>query len=451
MKNIIKKLSSSQIIIFGFMIVIALGTLLLMLPISTKTGETVGFSTALFTATTATCVTGLVVVPTVSWSIFGQVVILLMIQIGGLGVVAIISGLLIAFHKKIDLGNRLLLKDAFNLNTLSGLVRFTKKVFTGTFLVEVCGALLYMIAFVPRFGLKGIWISVFNSVSAFCNAGMDIIGENSLYDYVDNPLVNFVTIALIVIGGIGFIVWWDLIKVLNRRKNEKKRFWQSLSLHTKIVISTTVFLIVFSAICIFFFEYNNPKTMGDMNLYEKLLASLFQSVTTRTAGFATIPQENLTTASSTLSMILMFIGGSPVGTAGGIKTVTFAVLLLSTVSMIKSKNEVSVFNRRIAKDSINKCVAIAFISLTTALVSTIALSLTIDRPLIDILYEVFSATGTVGLSRNMTPQLNDVGRYIVIFTMFFGRVGPIALAVSFNLKKQNENIIKDPIEEISVG
>lgn len=451
MKNNIKKLSSSQIIIFGFMIVIAIGTLLLMLPISTTTRDSVDFSTALFTATTSTCVTGLVVVPTASWSFFGQAVILILIQIGGLGVIAVISGFLIAFQKRIDLGNRLLLKDSFNLNTLSGLVEFTRKVFIGTFLVETCGALLYMFAFVPKFGLKGIWISIFNSVSAFCNAGMDIIGENSLCDYIDNPFVNLVTITLIVFGGIGFIVWWDIIRVLKQKIINKVKFWKSISLHSKIVISTTLFLILFGTICILLFEYNNPKTIGNLNFFEKFLASLFQSVTTRTAGFATIPQENLTTASSTLSMILMFIGGSPVGTAGGIKTITFAVLLFSTISMIKSKNEVSVFNRRITETTVSKCVAIAFISLTTALVAIIALSLTINRPLIDIMYEIFSATGTVGLSKNITPYLNNIGRYIVIFTMFFGRVGPISLAVSFNLKKQNENIIKDPIEDISVG
>lgn len=451
MKNIIKKLSSSQIIIFGFLFVIIVGTLLLMLPISSKTGQSVSFSTALFTATTSTCVTGLVVVPTVSWSVFGQVVILAMIQVGGLGVVTIISGILIMLGQKIGLENRLIIQDAFNLNSLSGLVRFIKKVFIGTVAVEGVGALLYMIDFVPRFGAKGIWISVFNSISAFCNAGMDIIGENSLCDYVSNPFINIVTMALIVLGGLGYIVWWDVIKAAKLRLTTKARFWQSLTLHSKIAIVSTAVLILCGTVCILAFEYGNAKTIADMSLGDKIWASLFQSVTTRTAGFASLPQENLTTASSVLSMILMFIGGSPVGTAGGIKTVTFAVLLLSTACVIKGKNNVSVFNRQISKATVNKCSAIAFISLTIALVSTILLSLTTDRGLMDVAYEIFSATGTVGLSRNLTATLSELGRYVVIFTMFFGRIGPISMAVSLNIKKHNENIIKEPTEEISVG
>lgn len=451
MKQMLKKLSSSQIILLSFLFVILVGTLLLCLPISTKTGASVPFSTALFTATTSTCVTGLVVVPTVSWSYFGQAVILLLIQIGGLGVVTILSALFIALHKTIGLGNRLLLQDAFNLNTLSGLVNFVKKVFWGTFLVEGVGALLYMTVFVPEFGAKGIWISIFNAVSAFCNAGMDIIGENSLNNYVGNGLINFVTMSLIVLGGLGYIVWWDILRASKCAVKNKTGMWRNLTLHSKLVITTTAFLLALGTICFLGFEYHNPKTIANMSFSEKLLASLFQSVTTRTAGFTTLPQENLTTSSSLLSIILMFIGGSPVGTAGGAKTITVAVLFLATLSTIKGKNDVCIFNRAIAKSTISKCVCIVFISLSIALTSTILLSLTTNRPLVDILYEIFSATGTVGLTRNLTPFLNLAGRYIVIVTMFFGRVGPIALAVSFYMKKQNTNLIKEPTEEISVG
>lgn len=451
MKNIIRRLSSSQIIIFGFLFVIVIGTLLLMLPISSKTGQSVSFSTALFTATTSTCVTGLVVAPTVSWSLFGQAVILIMIQVGGLGVITVMAGFLIVLQQKIGLENRLIIQDAFNLNSLSGLVRFVKKVFIGTLIVEGVGALLYMIAFVPRFGARGIWISVFNSISAFCNAGMDIIGENSLCDYVSDPLVSLVTIALIVLGGLGYIVWWDLIRVSKARLTTKAKFWQSLTLHSKIAIVSTAVLLFGGALIFFAFEYNNSKTMADMSFWQRALAALFQSVTTRTAGFASLPQENLTTASSIVSIVLMFIGGSPVGTAGGIKTVTVAVLLLSTVSVIRGKNSVSVFNRQISRETVNKCSAIATISLSIALISTTLLSLTTSRSLIDVAYEIFSATATVGLSRNLTSSLSEIGRYIVIFTMFFGRIGPISMAVSLNIKKRNKNIIKDPTEEISVG
>ncbi len=449
MKKITNRISTSQIILLGFLSVIAVGTLLLMLPISASSGQPVPFTTALFTATTSTCVTGLVVVPTISWSFFGQAVILLLIQIGGMGVVTIMSGFFIVLNKKIGLENRLLLQDAFNLNSLSGLVAFTKKVILGTLLVEAIGAILYMFVFVPQFGLKGIWISVFTSVSAFCNAGLDIIGENSLYNYVANPLVNTVTMALIILGGLGFIVWWDVIFAAKAKIKGKKKVWRGLTLQSKIVISTTLILILVGAVFFLAFEHN--KALSDMTFFEKLMASLFQSVTTRTAGFATLPQEDLTTASSIFSMILMFIGGSPVGTAGGIKTVTFAVLFFATVSMVKGRNDVSIFGRSITKSAISKCVAITFISLSIVIVSTILLSCVTDKQLIDILFEIISANATVGLSRNLTSSLDILGRYIVIFTMFFGRVGPISLAVSFNIKKQNKNLVKDPTEEISVG
>ena len=442
MKN--KRLSSSQFILIGFLVVIFAGTLLLLLPISSGNGESVTFTTALFTATSATCVTGLVVVPTVSWSGFGQAVILLLIQIGGLGVVTIISGAFIAIHKNIGLGKRVLIQDAFNLNTLSGLVRFTSKVLLGTLVVETLGALFYMIEFVPRFGLRGIWISIFNSVSAFCNAGMDIIGENSLCDYVSNPLVNITTILLIVLGGIGYVVWWDVIRVAKLPKK-----WQNLSFHTKIALSTTLILLIVGTVGIFIFEYSN--SLKDLTLSGKLQASLFQSVTTRTAGFVTIPQENLSDASALLSMLLMFIGGSPIGTAGGIKTVTFAVLVVSTLSMIQGKNDVCLFNRRISTTIIKKSLAITFVSFFVVFVSVILLCLTTDTGFIDVVYEITSATATVGLSRNLTPHLTEIGKYIVIFAMYLGRIGPISLAVSFATNKLNENIIKNPIEEISVG
>ncbi len=450
-KSFFSKLSSSQLILAGFAAVILLGSLLLSLPFSTASGEAVSYTTALFTATTATCVTGLVVVPTVSWSIFGQAVILVLIQIGGLGVVAIMSGILIALNKRLGLGSRLILQDAFNLNSIAGIVRFTKRVLLGTLAVEGVGALLYMTVFVPKFGIRGIWISVFNSVSAFCNAGMDIIGEVSLCEYASHPLINLVTMGLIVLGGVGFIVWWDVIRVFRTKTRGKRKFWQNLTLHSKLVIVCTVVLIVLGAFLFFIFEYSNPATIGKMSAGEKILASLFQSVTTRTAGFATIPQENFTDISAILAMILMFIGASPVGTAGGIKTVTFAVMFLATRSMIRGKNDVTVFHRRISPASVSKCVAIFFISLSIAMTSSILLSLTTDRGLVDVLYEIFSATATVGLSRNLTPFLSTLGKYIVIFTMYFGRVGPISLAVAFNTKTKNENIIREPIEEISVG
>lgn len=446
------KFSTTQIILLSFLITILIGGVLLALPISTKSGDGIPFIDALFTATTATCVTGLVTLPTVStWSIFGQIVILILIQIGGLGVITVISGLLFAIHRKFNLHDSQLIQDAFNLNSLSGLTKFVKKVVIGTLIVEGVGALLYMIVFVPDFGPKGIWISIFNSVSAFCNAGIDIISETSLCNYATNPIINGVTILLIVLGGLGYIVWWDVIRVLKGFKALKLRCFKHLTLHSKIVITTTAALIFIGAAAIFIFEYNNPTTIGEFNLYEKIQASFFQSVTTRTAGFATVPQENLTNPSVFISMLLMFIGGSPVGTAGGIKTVTFIVIIATALSAIGNKSDVTLFNRNLYSQITRKAVAVFVMSFATVFVSTALLSLTVDAPAIDILFETVSATATVGLTRNFTSLLNAWGKIIIIITMYFGRIGPISLAIAFHFKKENTNIVKNPAENISVG
>ena len=449
MNKTIKHLSSAQVVLIGFLAIILAGSVLLCLPISSADGKVVSYVDALFTATTATCVTGLVTVPTVStWSIFGQVIILLLIQIGGLGVITIAASIMMMLGKRIGIGNRILIQDSFNLNSLSGIVKFIKKVIIGTLIIEGIGALLYMTVFVPDFGIKGIWISVFNSVSAFCNAGIDIISENSLCDYALNPVINLTTSFLIISGGIGFVVWWDVIEII---KNKKRRHLRFLSLHSKIAISATAVLIVVGTILFFIFEYNNPLTMQSYSLIEKVEASFFQSVTTRTAGFATIPQENFTNASSIVSLLLMFIGGSPVGTAGGIKTVTFVILLATAASVIKNKRTIDVFNRQISEKSIKKVIAVFATSFSVMTLSTILLSAASNADFLDMLYETVSATATVGLTRNFTASLNTVGKIIIIATMYFGRVGPISLAVAFKMRKSSENIIENPIEEISVG
>lgn len=445
-------ISTTHIILFSFFAAILVGACLLALPISSASGESVRFIDALFTATTATCVTGLVVTPTFStWSIFGQIVILLLIQIGGLGIITVISAITVISHRKMGLSERVLLQDAFNLSSLSGLSTFVGKVVRGTLIIEGIGALLYMTVFVPEFGARGIWISIFTSISAFCNAGIDIIAENSFCNYATNFTVNAVTALLIILGGIGYIVWIDVIRVLRERKYSKCRIWKRLSLHSKIAISATALLIILGAVPILIFEYNNPLTLGNMTLPEKVLASLFQSVTTRTAGFATVPQENLTGGSAVVSLLLMFIGGSPVGTAGGIKTVTFAVLIASAISAIKGKNEVTMFGRTISKQATIKAAAVTFTSFSIMFISTVLLSGVTDASALDILYETTSAAATVGLTRNLTPLLNDFGKLIITLTMYLGRVGPISLAVAFNLKKENQNVIKNPTENISVG
>ena len=275
--------------------------------------------------------------------------------------------------------------------------------------------------------------------------------KNSLCEYATNPIINIVTSLLIVTGGIGYIVWWDFIRVAKMYKTHGINCFKKLTLQSKIAISMTTLLIFAGGVLYFIFEYNNPLTIGNYNLFDKIQVSLFQSVTTRTAGFATIAQENFTNSSAILSLLLMFIGGSPVGTAGGVKTVTIAVLVITAFSLVRDKNEITIFNRAISQKAVKKSVAVVGTSFVIMFISTIMLSLVTDASVIDILYETVSATATVGLTRNLTPSLNMLGKLIIIVTMYFGRIGPITLAIALNTKKEKQNIVKTPYEDISVG
>ena len=445
-------LSTTQIVLLSFLITIVAGSVLLSLPVSAADGRPVPYIDALFTATTATCVTGLVTVPTVStWSTFGHVVILLLIQLGGLGIVTVMSGVMILLNRKMGIGDRLLIQDAFNLNTMSGLAKFVKNVLSGTLAMELAGALLYMTVFVPEFGLRGIWISVFNSVSAFCNAGIDIIGSNSLCDYATHPIINLTTCLLIVLGGLGYIVWWDVLRVLQTRTRRNNKVFRHLTLHSKIAITATFVLIFAGALVILLLEYNNPLSIGNMPLFDKVQVAFFQSVTTRTAGFASIPQENLTDAGAFTSLILMFVGGSPVGTAGGVKTVTVITLLCSALATIRGKKYASLFHRTVSVASIRKAVAVVSAFMAILLTSTILLAACTEASALDIIYESVSATATVGLSRNLTTKLNLWGKLVIIVTMYLGRVGPISLAVALGSKSESQNLVSDPPEEICIG
>ena len=445
-------LSTTQTIMLSFLLAILAGSFFLALPGSSADGQAVPYVDALFTAATSICVTGLVTLPTVTtWSVFGQIVILILIQIGGLGIITIMSGLMISLHRRIGMRDRQLIQDAFNLNTLSGMVKFIKKVLLGTFMVEGVGGLLYMTVFIPQYGLHGIWISLFNAVSAFCNAGMDILSENSLCEYVHNPLVNTVTALLIIMGGIGYIVWWDVVRVCKNLKKQGLKCFRTLTLHSKIALFITALLLLSGTAAFFVFEYDNPLTLGSYSLPEKIQAAFFQSVTTRTAGFATVPQQNLTNASAFISILLMFIGGSPVGTAGGIKTVTIAVLFVAAFATIKNKEDAVLFQRRISKQAINKAVAVVCTSFLILFASTVLLAAITDAAALDIVYETVSATATVGLTRDLTPKLNMMGKIIIIITMYLGRVGPISLMVAFHTRKEDRHMIKNPTEEISVG
>lgn len=448
-------MTTTRVILLGFLSAIFIGTILLSLPAANVSGEG-DFLTSLFTATTSVCVTGLVVVDTFShWTLFGKIVILILIQLGGLGIVAFTSAVMLVFRRKITLRDRMMIQDAFSLNNLQGMVRFVKKVIMGTVVVETFGALVYMIDFIPRYGAAhGIWYSFFNSISAFCNAGIDILGPDSLMSFNSNPLVLFNTMMLIVSGGIGFVVWWDLTDMLGRiRKREMnlRLGMRKLSFHTKLVIITTFSLIVTGTILTFIFEYNNPDTIGNMSLGDKLLNSLFQSVTLRTAGFAAVSQGGLRDTSVLMCIVFMIIGGSPVGTAGGIKTITFAVLFFTVLAVIKGRNDTVVFNRKVNEGLIRRALAVTFISIMVFFIFSILLITTNDITLTDAMYEVASAIGTVGLSRGITASLSTAGRIIIIIAMYLGRIGPISMFVAFSNRYSIKNSIHNAEADIIVG
>lgn len=333
---------TAQTIALGFAGVILFGAMLLSLPIAWAEGHHISFMDALFTSATSICVTGLVTVTTATaWSAFGKIIILLLIQLGGFGVVTCKTLVLLVMGKRIGIRSRKLIQESYNLDSLKGLIILVRKIVLGTLIVEGVGAVLYALVFVPEFGFaKGIPYAVFNAVSAFCNAGMDIIGENSLINYAGNPLVNFTTMGLIVMGGIGYLVWWDLIHTGKRIVNKTmgvRHALRSLELNTKIALSMTAMLIFGGTFFIFILEYDNPETIGNMSIGCKLMASMFQSVTRRTAGFLTVPQEGLREATAMVCILLMFVGGSPMGTAGGVKTTTIAILVMSGVSFFREK------------------------------------------------------------------------------------------------------------------
>lgn len=457
MKKKKNSLTAAKFMAVGFALAILMGSILLWLPISSATGESVSYLDALFTATTSMCVTGLVTVPTFSsWSIFGQAVILIMIQLGGLGVVTCSTIAFIVLGRRISLKNRKLVQDTYNLEHMSGMVKIVIRVVLGTLAVEGIGAVFYCFQLVPEFGwAKGIWYSVFNAVSAFCNAGMDIIGPDSLHPYVTNPLMNLTTMGLIFMGGIGFVVWWDIGGKLRRvikREIWPHQFWQRLELHTKIVLVMTCILIFGGAALILILEYNNPETIGNFNFGEKVLASLFQSVTTRTAGFETISQGNFSDASSLLHMLLMFTGGSPMGTAGGIKTTTVAVLILTTAAYFRGKKHTDVFGRQLTEENIRTAVVVVVSGVICLFSMIILLSVATAGSFMDVSYEVVSALGTVGLTRGFTPTMTVAGKIIIIIGMYLGRIGPITLASAVTVRSREANTdIQRPEKRILIG
>ncbi|KJF28417.1 TrkH family potassium uptake protein [Clostridium aceticum] len=441
------RLEPTQILVAGFAVVILVGAILLNLPIASQDGRSIGFVNALFTATSAVCVTGLVVVDTgTHWTVFGKTVIVILIQVGGLGFMTMATMFAILLGKKISLKERLIMQEALNQYSLEGIVRFTKYIIVGTFMIEGIGAFFLSFRFIPEYGwIKGISYSIFHAISAFCNAGFDIIGEGrGLTPYVSDPIVNLTIGFLVIVGGIGFSVMVDLMN----HKNLKR-----LSLHTKMVLFITALLLLIGFGGFLILEWNNPETLGELSVGGKLLGGFFQSMTTRTAGFNTIALDAMTNASKLLTIVLMYIGGSPASTAGGIKTATLGVILFTVVSVIRGKEDTELFHRRIPRDIVNRAITVAVIGITLIIVITMVLTITeAGTSFLDVLFEATSAFGTVGLSLGITSELTIPGRMVIIFMMFSGRVGPLTIAYALaRQQRKNKGIIKYPEGKIIVG
>lgn len=435
LRRLLGSFSPMQIIVLVFLLIIIVGSLLLMLPVSSRQGTVTPFLTALFTATSATCVTGLSLVDTFThWSSFGHVVILLLIQVGGLGFMSIATLFFFVVHRRIGLKQRLVMAQSLGMDSLSGIVAMVRRVLFRTLVVEGVGALLLTIRFCMEmpFG-KALWWGIFHAVSAFCNAGFDIMGAveagGSLVEWVGDPMVNLVLVALITLSGLGFFVWDDLLK--NRR-------FRRLSVHSRLVLLISGCLLLGGAVLFALLEWKNPATLGKLSVGEKLLAALFQSVTTRTAGFYTVPQGELTGASIAVTDFLMFIGGSSGSTAGGVKTVTMGVLLLSVLATARGKSRVTVFHRTISPAQISNAVSVVGLVFLAAFGSGLFLSVANGLSFRDCLYEAISAIATVGLSTGITPLLGPVSKVLLIVLMFFGRVGVMTISLGFLLSDQAE-------------
>lgn len=449
------KLSATQILVLGMILIILIGSILLKLPISNREGKNIKYIDSLFVSTSCVCVTGLTtVVPIEQFTVFGQVVMMLLIEVGGLGFMSFIGMILLIMKKKINLSDGIVLKESLNQNSTTGLTTLIPKIFVFTISFELIGAILLSISFIPTYGIcKGIYYSIFHSISAFCNAGFDIIGDNSLIPYQHDFIVNITIMLLIIIGGLGFTVWDDLFNAI-RSKCSIPRMWKKLTTHTKLVLVTTIILLISGTLITFIFEKNNFEIMGNDYGGQKLMKSAFYSTTLRTAGFTTLNTKELTSTTKFLSMLFMFIGGAPGSTAGGIKTVTFAIIILMVVSFIKDEERTVVFNRKIEFQTVKRAVAVTTMSVCIVAVSIVLLTTTEpNADFVDVTYEVFSAYGTVGITLGLTPLLSGLGKFIVMLLMFAGRLGPITLsfALFYRHKRKIKNIIRYPKCDLLVG
>ncbi len=439
--------SYPKIVALGFLMLIALGTVLLMLPVSSRDGSSTSFIEALFTSSSASCVTGLVVVDTFAhWSVFGQIVILCLIQVGGLGFLTILTMFSMLFHRKIGLKERSLLQESVNTMYIGGIVRLIRKILFGTIVIELIGAALLSIRFIPMLGAgRGIYTSIFTSVSAFCNAGFDLMGRfeefSSLVMFRDDILVTGIVSLLILIGGIGFFVWDDIS--VNRHHIGRYQ------LHTKLVLISTLVLTILGTAAFCFVEYNNE--LAEMSISGKINASFFMSVTPRTAGFNTVDIAGMSPGGKFLTIVYMFIGGNPGSTAGGVKTITIIVLILSAWSSLRNYGSVNVMKRRLESDVLKRAASVITINLSLIIISIMiiaAVQNTLD--LTDITIEVFSAIDTVGMSTGITRELNNISRIVIIFLMYCGRVGSLSFALLFTEKKAPQTVM-NPVEKINIG
>lgn len=427
----------------SFLVVILIGATLLSLPIASVDGNSVGFVNAFFTASSATAVTGLVVANTATqWTMFGKVVIITLIQIGGLGTITLFSIATVLLGRKISLQQRLLVKEQLNITSMSGIVKWVIYVTKITFLIEFTGALLLSFSLIPKYGfITGVWYSIFHAISAFCNAGFDLFGD-SIVSYSGDIYINMIICGLVILGGLGFLVYMDIYNAGSFRK---------LKVHSKVVITVSALLLFAGTIATLLIEYNNSLSIGEFGFGHKVLASFFQSTVTRTAGFNSIDIGQVHDATAIIYIFLMFIGGSPASTAGGLKTTTFAVMVFSTIGMVRGEHDIVIFNRKIDKEVILRALAITIVCISLVITVTMAVAIIEhDRfEFLDILFESVSAFGTVGMTRGITPHLSDISKVILAFTMFIGRVGPTTLAVG--LMKTKPSSIKYASGKILVG
>lgn len=448
-------LSAAQAILLSFAAMITVGTALLALPMASRSGASVGWLDALFTATSANCVTGLVVVTTAShWTLFGQLVILALIQLGGIGFITVVTGGLIVLRRRISLRQRLTIQTSFNQANIGGMVKLVGRVLRYTLLIEGVGAVGLTLAFWREYPLgRAAWYGVFHAISAFCNAGFDVLGANSLAPYRDDPLVTGIVMLLIVLGGLGFTVLTELRNLVRPNPRRWGKRLRHLSLHTKLVLVTTAGLLVGGTLLFALLEWHNPATLGPASAGHKWWASAFESVTLRTAGFFSIDQGGLSDISKLAASALMFIGGSPASTAGGIKTISLAVMAVAVLAAIRGSNRLTVFRRQLPLAALQKALAITGTLAGLITVAVLILHFTEPgSPALDLLFEATSATGTVGLTTGLTPSLSAAGKLVITLCMFIGRLSPLTLAVALTGRMAaNPDLLAYPDETIISG